>query len=51
VQQAEESLRDLSAIGKRLGADNQEQAVLGTTAFTLKRMLAVIQTRISPPSA
>jgi hypothetical protein len=51
VQQAEASLGDLKAIGKSLDAGDQAHAVLGTTAFTLKRMLAVIQARISPPSA
>jgi hypothetical protein len=51
VQQAEQSLDDLRAVGQGLGAGGQADGVLGTTAFTLRRMLAVIETRIPPPTA
>jgi hypothetical protein len=50
AQRAEASIRELTTIGTGLGAGDQAHDVLGTS-FTLKRMLAVVQTRISPPSA
>ena len=51
LQRAEEATRQLNQLEQELPTADPSHAVLATTAFTLRRMLAVIEARITPPSA
>jgi hypothetical protein len=50
LQRAEEAVEALNQLEHELPPADASHAVLATTTFTLRRMLAVIQARIAPPS-